>query len=547
VKRFYDICTSFDILIRNGTVYDGSGSEPYEADIGITGDRISMISRKSATSHCKREPGAGKTIDAEGLSVAPGFIDTHGHSEFTLLADPRAESKISQGITSEINGNCGLSAAPLFGEALRQREADLNEYHIRERWTTFREYFGLLEKRDIALNFATLTGHGNLRACAAGYQDRKLSESEQETIYNLLRESVREGSIGISTGLIYPPGIYADTEELIDLCKASMTCADNGECIYSTHMRSEGDLLIESIEETISIAKESGIRVHISHLKTSGEGNWGKLDDALSKIARARDEGFRVTFDRYPYTAASTDLDTVLPAWTYEGGSEREMQRLRQPETQSRIKREILAEHPEEEYWEKILITSVTNEKNRWMEGRNILDIAKREKCQPVDMLLGILADENLRVGAIFSSMSKENLTKILSLPYGMIGTDSSARSFDGLTRKGKPHPRGFGSFPRFLGRFVRDILQIDLSKALRRITLLPALTFGISQRGILREGAYADIVIFDSRKIIDKATYEDPFMQPEGMNYVIVNGIPARWEGQLTGLRSGRVLRNGR
>jgi N-acyl-D-amino-acid deacylase len=536
-----------DILIQNGIVHDGTGSEPYEADIGITGDRISCIKKKSGTGSHKQQRNGTKIIDASDLIVAPGFIDTHGHSEFTLLADPRAEGKISQGITTEINGNCGLSAAPLFGKALQQRESDLNEWNIRERWSTFTEYFALLDRRHIALNYITLTGHGNLRACVAGYQDKKLSESERKAMHTLLKDSVSEGSIGMSTGLIYPPGTYADTEELIDLCTSLKHIDNNRSCMYTSHMRSEGDRLIESIEETMRIARKAGIRVHISHFKTSGKRNWNKIDHALSIIEGARDEGFDITCDRYPYTAASTDLDTVLPSWTYEGGAEQELQRIQNREIEYRIKEEILNEHPEQEYWESIVITSVTTEKNRWMEGKNIAFIAGNEKCEPVDMLLRILIDEKLRVGAIFSSMNEENLRKILSLPYVMIGTDSSARSFDGLTHKGKPHPRGFGSFPRFLGRYVRDIFRADMAEAIRKITLLPAMTFGVDKRGILRQGAYADIAIFDSRKILDEATYGEPFVKPEGIHSVIVNGIPAVWEGKSTGVRAGRILRHGR
>jgi N-acyl-D-amino-acid deacylase len=312
-------------------------------------------------------------------------------------------------------------------------------------------------------------------------------------------------------------------------------------------MRSEGDRLIESIEETMRIAKEAGIRAHISHLKTSGKRNWNKIDHALSIIEGARAEGFDITCDRYPYTAASTDLDTVLPSWTYEGGAEQEIRRIQNREIQYRIKEEILNEHPELEYWERIVITSVTTEKNRWMEGKNVARIANHEKCEPVDMLLRILIDEKLRTGAIFSSMNEENLRKILSLPYVMIGTDSSARSSDGLTHKGKPHPRGFGSFPRFLGRYVRDILGMDMAEAIRKITFLPAVTFGIQKRGILQQGAYADIAIFDSQKVLDGATFEEPFVKPEGIHSVIVNGIPAVWEGKSTGMRAGRILRHGR
>ncbi len=533
-----------DIAIRNGLIADGTGSEPFTGDVFVTGDKISLISKRSRSSPPFDISGK-LTIDANGLTVAPGFIDTHGHSEFTLLADPRAEGKISQGVTTEINGNCGLSAAPLMGEALHQRESDLAEYGIRERWETLGEYFRILEGRIPAVNCATLTGHGNLRACVAGYQDRQLTPSEWEAVCDLLVDSVREGSLGISTGLIYPPGVYSDTEELIAICKALVKAVEGRMCIYASHMRSEGDRLVESIEETVRIAEDSGIRVHISHLKTSGERNWHKIDEALSTIDEARARGCGVTCDRYPYTASSTDLDSLLPAWVFEGGAETEIERLRSPEIRGRIRGEILAEQPDREYWKRVIVTSVLTEQNRWMEGKSVFSIAERHGCEPVDALLRILIDERLRVGAIFLTMNDENLSKILVKPYAMIGSDSSARSTDGPTRRGKPHPRGFGTFPRFLGRLAPADLQMGTGEAVRRITRLPAVTFGISQRGVLREGAYADITIFDRLRIRDRATYEEPFLTAEGIQYVIVNGVPAVWEGVITGERAGRIVRN--
>lgn len=537
---------AFDILIKDGTVFDGTGADPYPADIGIAGDKIALIARKSGNRAHQTEIHAGLVISAETLAVAPGFIDTHGHSEFTLLSDPRAEGKISQGITTEINGNCGLSAAPLYGAASKQRESELNEYGIKERWTTFGEYFTLLEQRKPAVNFCTLTGHGNLRASVAGYDDRKLTPSEFDMMCLLLAESIREGSLGMSSGLIYPPGMYADTNELIELSRSMRNSHNGASCIYASHMRSEGNRLVEAIEETITIAMKAEISAHISHIKTSGERNWHKLDMAVALIENARAEGTRITGDRYPYTSASTDLDTVLPSWTYDGGAEEELKRLKNLKTRLLIRGEILAEHPQPEYWDNILITSVVSEKNRWMEGKTMLHIAKHERCEPVDAMIEILIHEKLRVGAIFFSMNEKNLATILSLPYIMIGTDSSARSFNGVTCRGKPHPRGFGSFPRFLGRFAPMLRGMDRNKAIQKITGLPADTFGISQRGVLREGAYADITIFDAEKILDCATYEEPFVQSEGIHYVLVNGVPTLWDGKMTGLRGGRVLRGG-
>ena len=555
MNRIQDKKKMVDTLIKGGLIFDGTGSEPFEADIGISGDRIAFINKKAKVKSQspsvtrrgeKSEVSANRVIDAKGLAVSPGFIDTHAHSEFTLLADHRAEGKISQGITTEIDGNCGLSAAPLYGEALKQREEDLMELDIVERWTTFKGYFDILGK-GIALNFVTLVGHGNLRACVAGYEDKALNNNEIKKMQALLKEAIKEGAIGLSTGLIYPPGVYSTTEELINLLRPSSFILRPSRLIYTSHMRSEGDKLLESIEEIIRIGRKAGVNIHISHMKTSGKKNWHKIDNAISLIEEARREGIRITCDRYPYTAASTDLDTILPPWVYEGGMKEELKRLKSSEFQEKIKKEILYEYPEIEYWGNVNIASVSSEKNRWMEGKSIAYIARHEDSETVDIFLKILIEEKLRVSAIFASMNEDNLKRFLSLPYVMIGTDSSARSTSGPTYKGKPHPRGFGSFPRFLGRYVRDNGLISMNEAIHKITMLPAKTFGISKRGVLKKGAFADLVVFDYRKIIDRATFDKPFLKPEGIYYVFVNGLSAVWEGELTGINAGRILKHGR
>jgi N-acyl-D-amino-acid deacylase len=568
-----------DLLIKNGLIFDGTCSEPYKADVGISADKIVFINKESKVS--PRPMGSQKSvhdpwgvstdriIDAQNMAVAPGFIDTHAHSDFTLLADTRAEGKIYQGITTEINGNCGLSAAPLYGSALHQREEDFKELGIRERWTTFEEYFQILEKRGMTINFATLVGHGNIRASVRGYEDQELTKSDLKRMCTLFRESISRGAIGLSTGLIYPPGIYSKTEELIELCKilsqlynppsppfdTSVSPLTKGEIkggvrgfgIYTTHMRSEGDKLIESIEETIRIGKQAGIKVHISHIKTSGKKNWHKIGSALSLLEESHKEGIFLTCDRYPYTASSTDLDSILPSWTYSGGRDEELIRLKNSRLRGKMKKHILDTYTSKDYWKKISISSVSSKRNRWMEGKSMYDIACFKRKEPVDILFDILIEEKLKVSAIFTSMHEENLKKFLCLSYCMVGTDSSARCFSGPTCKGKPHPRGFGSFPRFLGKYVRNKHLMSMSEGIYKITMLPARTFGIHKRGIIKKGAYADIVIFDHERIIDKATFEEPFVKPEGIYYVLVNGLPALWEGQLTGIRSGRILKHGR
>ncbi len=529
--------TDADIVIRAGKVYDGSGEEPFIGDIAITGDRITFVSKGGGGFSGK----AGKTVDARDLAVSPGFIDTHGHSEFTLLADGRGEGKIFQGVTTEINGNCGLSAAPLCGEAAEHRENDLRELAIKERWSSFREYFELLEKEKPALNFAALAGHGNIRASVIGYADRDPDAAEMERMRGLLRDTVREGAIGFSTGLIYPPGVYARTDEITGLARCI------GNLIYTSHMRSESDRLIEAIEETIGIGRDSGIAVHISHLKTGGRGNWTKIDEALALIERARAEGLRVTCDRYPYTAASTDLDAVLPSWAYAGGAEEELKRLKEPSARSLLRNEIVSHHPDDEYWDSITLSSMDSERNRWMEGQALSSLSAQAGKKPVDFLLDILVEERLRIGAIFHSMNEDNLRRFLGRPYMMIGSDSSVRSASGPTRRGKPHPRGFGTFPRFIGRYARDFGLMTMAEAIRRITLLPAATFGLAGRGRLKEGCYADVVVFDEARMIDRATFEEPFLGPEGIHSVLVNGSQVVSQGSFTGERPGKVLRNGR
>lgn len=511
---------------------DGTGDNPFFSDLAISGDRILAVGSFA-------EADAETVIPAKGLVVAPGFIDAHAHSDFTLLADPRAEGKILQGVTTEINGNCGMSAAPLYERALERREDDLRELSIPERWHTVQEYRMLISKRGIALNSAMLAGHGNIRGSVVGYENREHSGEELSEMKRLLEEALKEGCIGLSTGLIYPPGIYSSTEELTEL---SRVLKRHG-LPYASHMRSEGTSLLESIKEVIAIGDGAGIRVHISHIKTAGSQNWFKADAAVSMIEDARQRGIQVTCDRYPYVASSTDLDSLLPSWAFEGGNNKELQRISQKDARSRLRTELLAQAGDSDYWERVIVSSVMSDKNRWMEGKTIAQISAKLASDEVETVLSILNEERLRVGAIFLSMSEENLKKFLSLPYCAIGSDSSARCFDGPTRSGKPHPRTFGTFPRFIGKYVRDEKLMPLSKAVHKSTMLPAAVFGLKDRGQLKDGMFADITIFDLSSIKDTATFDSPYQNPSGIPYVLVNGTPAVWEGRVTGIRAGRML----
>jgi N-acyl-D-amino-acid deacylase len=522
-----------DVLIKDGIVYDGSLDGPYSSDIAISGDVISGIGSFQTSE-------AAMVIDAEGLAVSPGFIDAHAHSDFTILADPRAEGKVSQGVTTEINGNCGMSAAPLFNKAFERRQEDLRDLGIRERWNTLDEYFALVRKRGAALNLASLAGHGNIRGSVMGYDDRMPSEEEFSEMSTLLKSTLYEGAIGLSTGLIYPPGVYAETEELIRLSKF----LKKKDLIYTSHMRSEGEMLVESVAEIIKIAREADIKTHISHIKTAGKNNWSKADEVISLIEEARASGLRLTCDRYPYTASSTDLDSLLPAWTYEGGNEEELKRLMNPVDRARISKELQKQAGDKDYWKTVIISTVDSEKNAWMEGRTVAEISLALQLDEIDTLFMILLDEKLRIGAIFLSMSEENLKKFFSLPYCMVGSDSSSRSFDGPTRKGKPHPRTFGTFPRFLGKYARDDSLMGLPEAIHRSTALPARTFGLMKRGSIKYGMYADIVVFDPKTIIDRATFDDPYKRSAGIPHVLVNGVPVIKDGKFAGNYPGRALR---
>jgi len=435
-----------------------------------------------------RENEAETVIQAKGLAVAPGFIDSHAHSDFTLIADNRAEGKIYQGVTTEINGNCGMSAAPLYGKAVERREEDLKELGIRERWNSVREYREILEKRGMAMNTAMLIGHGNIRGSVIGYENREPSATELSNMKIVFETALQEGGMGLSTGLIYPPGIYSRTDELAELATALKPCG----LIYTSHMRSEGAALLESVQEVITIGRAAGVRAHISHIKTAGAQNWHKADAAIGLI---------------------------------------------------KIRLELLDQATDRAYWERVIVSSVISPANVWMEGRTIGEISRLLGCDEIEAVFKVLIEEKLRVGAIFLSMSDENLRKFLSLPFCAIGSDSSARCFDGPTRLGKPHPRTFGAFPRFFGKYVRDDQLMSLTKAVQRVTMLPAAIFGLKGRGQIKEGFSADLAIFDPDTISDRATFEDPFLKPAGIPYVLVNGLPAVWEGEVTQNLSGRML----
>jgi N-acyl-D-amino-acid deacylase len=523
----------YDIVIKNGFIVDGNGQPGRKGDIGILGDRIEVIGK------CSIDQGK-KVICAAGKVVAPGFIDIHSHSDFNLLANPGAESKVYQGVTTELMGHCGVSGAPMEGLVRDRRGEELANLGLSINWSTMDEYLLRLEKAQPIVNLATLVGHGNLRGAVVGYDNRPPSKNELKQMEAMLLQSLEMGAFGLSTGLIYPPGVYSSPEELLALTKL---VAESGG-MYATHLRSEGDGLVESVEEALSIAEKTGVSLQISHLKTYGRRNWTKLPSVFRIIEDSRRKGLNIHADRYPYTASSTDLDVLLPSWAGEGGWEKELEHLDDPDSQQRMTKEILAQDPEPEFWDKVIITTVKNEKNRPLEGKTLAEISTQKKRAPWEILYELLREEELKVGAIFFFMSEENLKKILIKDYVMIGTDSAARSVSGILRRGKPHPRGFGTYPRILHRWTGQGKLLSLENAIYKMTGLPAKKLGVNDRGLIQPGYFADLVVFDPSTIQDQADYDNPFQHPVGIEHVIVNGVEIISEGKITGKKPGKILR---
>jgi len=522
-----------DIVIEGGTVYDSLGGEPFLGHVGIGGDKIEIVPRDTP-------PEAKLRVYASGKIVCPGFIDIHSHSDFSAVINPNLESKIRQGVTTELVGNCGFSACPILSE---QHRDDLARKYagtgIEITWNWPEEYFAILESSGIALNIGILVGHGNIRTAVMGGSAEAPTHSQLKQMKEIAERCLHEGAFGVSTGLIYPPGTFATKEEIFELLSVVREC----DALYTTHMRNEGEELREAVQEAIECAREAGVRLQISHLKAIGQQNWGNLDHAIALIERAREEGLDVTCDRYPYIASSTSLDSILPKWAYEGGEQKELQRLADAQTCAAMSKEILDKHPEEDFWSRLIVAYVGTERLKRHEGRNLAEIAAEEGKNPWDVLFDILLKDELRTEMVYFSMCEENLEKVLRRPYVMIGSDGAARAHYGPLSAGKPHPRTYGTFPRVLARYVKKGV-LGMAEAIAKMTSMPARKIGLKGRGTISRGAYADIVVFDPDKIADTATFENPHRYPQGIDVVLVNGKVAVQGGRFLGARNGRVLR---
>jgi N-acyl-D-amino-acid deacylase len=523
---------NFDLIIKKGTIIDGTGMPRRVMDIGIKDGKIISLDRHIPDNTCP-------TICAEKMIVAPGFIDIHSHSDFLWLACTEDNSKILDGVTTEICGNCGLSAFPLRGKILERRSQGLARYDIPVTWKSAAEFYDMAEKVKSSINRAFLVGHGNMRACTVEYENREPHPHELLQMIKDLKEAMEAGAFGMSSGLIYPPGCYSTAEEISEMCKI----VKQHDGIYATHIRNEGDMLEAAITEAIEVSKRSGVKLQISHLKTSGNRNWHKVGDVKGIIEYAIDEGNDITCDRYPYTAAATDLNVILPHWVHEGGTQKQIERLQDKDIRKKIEKE-LSQLYDDTFWNTIIISSIYYNKNKWMEGKSISELAIVLGKSCLEIVFDLLIEEDTRVDIFLFSMCEENLEQILSWNFVFVGSDSSVRSNRGVLSNGRPHPRSYGTFSRVLGKFCREKKLISVEKAIQKMTGMPAQKVGLDRRGFIKEGYFADITIFDPARIKDKSTYTEPHQYSEGIEYVVVNGQITVQNGRHTGVRNGNILR---
>src|SRR5882762_9408358 len=529
----------YDIIIRNGRVVDGTGRSAFSADVAIKGDRVASIGNL-------RGAQAKRTIDARGHVVAPGFIDMLGQSEQFLLIDPRAMSKVMMGVTTEITGE-GESIAPLNDRILKEQEDFNRRFNLTVDWRTLDGYFKRLAKQGSGVNLGTFLGATQVREYVIGYDDRPPTPAELEQMKKLVADAMKDGALGVSTSLQYVPARFAKTDEIVELAKVARQYGG----IYITHQRSEANAIDDSMKEVFEIARRANIPAEIWHFKTAYQKNWGRMPEMLRRIETARRQGLKITADVYPYVAGSTSLSACLPPWAIEGGTDRMVARLKDPQTRARLKREIKTDAKD---WENIylgsggpsgiLIASVVNRELENWQGKRLSEIAAAQTKDPLDALLDFIIADHGQTGAIFFMMQESDMQAALKSPFVSICTDSGARATDGPLAGSKSHPRGWGSYPRILGKYVRDEHLMPLELAIHKMTGLPASNVGLKQRGLLRAGYFADITIFDPKTVIDRATFADPNQYPLGINFVIVNGQIEVDNGQRTPANAGRVLR---
>jgi len=539
LSTVFSSAPAYDLIIKNGRVVDGSGRHGFKADVAIKGNRIARIGNLRGAK-AKRE------IDARGQIVAPGFIDMLGQSETFVLIDPRAMSKVMMGVTTEITGE-GESIAPVNDRILKEQEDFNRRFNLTVDWRTLDEYFKRLGKQGAGVNLGTFVGATQVREYVIGYDDRPPTPAELEQMKQLVAEAMKDGALGVSTSLQYVPARFAKTDEIVELAKVAHQYGG----IYISHQRSEANAIDDSMKEVFEIARRAHIPAEIWHFKTAYQKNWGRMPEMLRRIEAARRQGLKITADVYPYVAGSTSLSACLPPWALAGGTDRMIARLKDPATRARLKKEIGADS---NAWENIylgsggpsgiLIGSVVNRDLESSQGKRLSEIATAQNKDPLDALFDFIIADRGQTGAIFFMMSEADMNAALKSPLVSICTDSSARATDGPLAGSKSHPRGWGTYPRILGHYVRDLHLMPLELAIHKMTGLPASNVGLKQRGLIREGYFADITIFDPKTVIDRATFEEPNQYPVGINFVIVNGQIEVDNAQRTPALAGRVLR---
>jgi dihydroorotase/N-acyl-D-amino-acid deacylase len=534
----------FDLLITHGHIIDGTGSPWYSGDVGIRDGRIAAIGTLAGAP-------AKRTLDAHGEVVAPGFIDMLGQSETTILVDPRLPSKIFQGITTEITGE-GNSAAPVDDAMLAADRAGYEHYKIDPDWRTFRQYFARIEKQGMGINLASYVGATSVRRMVLGDADVQPTAAQLDQMKALVREAMRDGAVGVSTALQYSPAPYAKTEELIAL--AAEAAPYGG--IYATHMRSEGDAVLDSIDEAARIGREAHIPVEIWHLKAAGKANWGRMPQIVDRIEKARAAGVDISANTYAYTAWFNTFSAFVPPWAHDGGDAQLISRLKDPATRARIRKDMLSPGKDSagEDWdnewqeipgpEAIQIAVVQNPELRPLQGKRLSEVAALWKEDAIDALCDLLIKDGAFTEVAVFGMDEPDVLLALKQPWISVDNDSQGTSPEGLLGEEHPHPRAYGTFPRILRKYVREEKELTLPDAIRKFTALPAQRMRLTDRGVLKQGMWADVVVFDPEKITDKATFENPNQFSEGMEYVLVNGVPVIAEGKMTGAQPGKVLR---
>jgi dihydroorotase/N-acyl-D-amino-acid deacylase len=529
----------FDILILNGRIIDGTGSPWYSGDVGVRDGRIAAIGRLA-------DAPATQRIDARGLVVAPGFIDMLGQSELTILVDPTLPSKIFQGITTEVTGEGG-SAAPLNDRIIATDRIGYEHLKITPDWRTMDEYFARLEKQGIGINVADYVGATQVRRVVLGDDDRKPTAAELDQMRALVRQAMEEGAVGVSTSLQYAPAPYATTEELIAL--AAEAAKHGG--IYATHMRSEGDAVLEALDEAIRIGREANIPVEVWHIKAAGKHNWGRMKDIIAKVEDARRTGIDIAADTYAYPAWFNSLSAFVPPWAHDGGDAKMIERLKDPQTRQRIRKDMESRSAAwDNEWQEIpgpeavLISVVQNPQLRPLQGKTLAEVAKLWSKDPIDTLFDLLIEDNGFTSNAVFAMSEPDVELALKQPWVSVNNDSQGTAPTGLLGEEHPHPRAYGTFPRILRKYVREQHALTLEDAIRKFTALPAQRVRFSDRGVLKQGMWADLVVFDPEQTTDKATFENPNQLSVGMQYVLVNGVPVIAEGKATKALPGKVLR---